>query len=54
MSDKSKKYGKFTFRYSIEKIDALKELAHLERTTASKIVKEAVDQRLNFLTETSS
>jgi hypothetical protein len=44
----SRKDGTITFRYPRRKIDALKELAYLERKTASRLIQEAVDLRLNL------
>jgi hypothetical protein len=41
--------NRITFRYEQKKIEALKLLAELERKKASQIIREALDQRLEFL-----
>jgi predicted transcriptional regulator len=45
---KNRKEAVITFRYSAEHKKALQLLAELERTTASRIIQEAIDARLGL------
>ena len=40
--------NRLTFRYDTKKIEILKQIAFLERKKASQIIREALDERLNF------
>ena len=44
-----KKEASITFRYPADRKKALQMLAELERKTASRIIQEAVDERLGLL-----
>jgi len=46
---KNKKEAVITFRYPADRKKALQMLAELERKTASRIIQEAVDERLGLL-----
>jgi len=43
--------NRLTFRYEARKIEILKQIAFLERKKASQIIREALDERLNFALE---
>lgn len=45
----NKKEASITFRYPADRKKALQMLAELERKTASRIIQEAVDERLGLL-----
>jgi predicted transcriptional regulator len=49
-SKKNKKEAVITFRYPADRKKALQMLAELERKTASRIIQEAVDERLGLFT----
>jgi len=46
---KNKKEAVITFRYPADRKKALQMLAELERKTASRIIQEAVDERLGLM-----